>query len=87
MRRDKLSVIIDILDVANSGEGVKPTHILYRANLSYKLLTQYINMLRKKGLVKETDINGKKHIKITDKGKLFLSEARKMKRFMESFGL
>ena len=87
MRRDKLSVIIDILDVANSREGAKPTHILYKANLSHKLLTHYISLLKKKGLVEEININGKRHIKITDKGRAFLSEAIKMKRFMESFGL
>ena len=87
MRRDKLSVIIDILEVASAREGAKPTHILYKANLSHKLLTQYIGMLKKKGLVEEIDIDGKKHIKITEKGVLFLSEARKMKSFIESFGL
>jgi len=78
-------MILSVLEAIQSGGGrAKPTHVLYKANLSHKLMKRYIKELKDRGFVVEED---DKSIMLTDDGKKFLSELRKMKRFMESFGL
>lgn len=39
--RNKLQIIAEILEIAR--DGAKKTHIMYRANLSYKLVCKYLN--------------------------------------------
>jgi predicted transcriptional regulator len=83
-RRDRIDMIASILEaIEGEGRSAKPTHILYKANLSHKLMKGYLNELRERGF-----INGdSSHIMLTETGKKFLSELRKMKRFIDSFGL
>ncbi len=90
-RRTRIDIINDILRaIKEKGGLIKPTHLLYKANLSYQLLTEYVDELKKKGLVEEI-ISGKKtkkkEIRLTDKGYYFLEEYQRMKEFQESFGL
>jgi len=87
-RRDRIDVIYDIL-TAIEGEGgsIKPTHLLYKSNLSYKLLSSYMAELMRRGVIREELVKRKKVIVLTEDGKKFISELRKMKRFLESFGL
>jgi predicted transcriptional regulator len=44
-----LDIVADILLVAS--QGAKKTQIMYKANLSYKLLTKYLNEIRRAYLV------------------------------------
>lgn len=87
-----MDVIYDILnEIQKSQKGIKLTHLLYKSNLSYKLLQSYIKELTEKDMVAEKQVkvrnNVHKSIKLTEKGEKFLTELRKMKRFVESFGL
>ena len=83
-RRDRLDVILSILSaIEREGGKAKPTHVLYKANLSHKLMKQYLKYLEERGVIKVE----KKAILLTDDGIKFLSELRKMKKFIESFGL
>ena len=85
-RRDRIDVIISIMEaIQNEGERAKPTHVLYKANLSHRLMKRYIQELKSKGFVIEN--NDDKSLMLTKNGIKFLSELRKMKRFIESFGL
>ena len=60
-KRDRLRVIFDILDVIREkGETIKPTHILYKSNLSHQMMQQYLNELIGKGFLIE---------RVTEKGK------------------
>ncbi len=84
-RRDRIDVIISILKaIEYEKKGAKPTHVLYKSNLSHKLLKQYLIDLKKRNAIVETD---DKLILLTEKGRKFLRELKKMKRFIESFGL
>ncbi|MFP4524320.1 MAG: winged helix-turn-helix domain-containing protein, partial [Candidatus Woesearchaeota archaeon] len=68
----------------------KPTHLLYKANLSYQLLNEYLEELKGKGLVEEEEVGKKKtkkEILLTEKGYEFLEQYERMKAFQESFGL
>ena len=53
-KRDRLEIIKDILRAINDkGQSVKPTHIMYRANLSHQMLNLYTNDLLKRKLIAE----------------------------------
>lgn len=66
--RTKLQIIADMLFAA--GKGSKKTHIMYGANLSYKLVCQYLQELLGCGLVKHE--NGE--YLVTDKGTEFITK-------------
>jgi len=68
--RSRLEIVRDILLVADDAgdSGSKKTHIMYGANLSYKLLTRYLDDVLDAGLVCE---KGSCYL-ITGKGKEFL---------------
>jgi predicted transcriptional regulator len=93
-RRSRLELIFDILlAIQNKGGKIKPTHLMYKSNLSHKLLNQYLEELMGKALVEmEEEYHRKrkstsKIIVLTDKGSEFLAEFRRMRQFTEAFGL
>jgi predicted transcriptional regulator len=49
MRRDRLRIILDILDICNS--GANKTKIVYQANLNFKAANIYIDILMNEGLL------------------------------------
>ena len=49
--RDSLTIIADILRFANS--GTNKTKIMYSANLSFKVLEKYLNIVMSSGLLKK----------------------------------
>lgn len=88
MRRNKIEIINDILtSIQNKNGKIKPTHLLYQSNLSYKKMKEYIDELIKKEMMKENKVEKNKYYAITDKGLKFVSEFKKMREFTESFGL
>jgi predicted transcriptional regulator len=45
-KRDRLQVIYDILKVIKEKNGrIKPTHILYKSNLSHQMMDEYLREL------------------------------------------
>jgi len=69
--RSRLEIIADVLCVVNDNDGARKTRIMYQANLSYKLLTQYLNDVVEAGLVTfATD----DCYMLTQKGKEFLTK-------------
>ena len=67
--RNRLDIIADVLEVTKA--GVRKTRIMYGANLSYTLLTRYLNDVIVMGLVRRDDGN---IFKLTEKGSMFLKE-------------
>ena len=49
MKRNDLDICVDILQVAR--KGAKKTHIVYKANLNFKIVRKYINRLIKTGML------------------------------------
>lgn len=92
-RRSRLELVFDILQaIQNKGGKIKPTHLMYKSNLSHKLLSSYLDELIAKEMIKIVEVEGKKKkiskvVSITDKGFNFLAEFRKMREFTEAFGL
>ena len=85
-KRESLQVIHDILKAIQIGK-TKPTHIMYKANLSHQMLEQYLTELTSKALVTEqTNPKGRTYT-LTDKGKGYIKEYKLITGFMESYGL
>ena len=86
-RRGKLEIIADMLRSIKSKEGkIKPTHLLYKSNLSHTKLKEYVNILLEKGMVEEQIVKGKKMILMKEDGYKFLLEFDRIKEFSDSFG-
>ena len=87
-RRDKLEIVNDILlAIQNKGGTIKPTHLLYKSNLSHKKMMEYLADLMEKQMVSETQEKGKKMFAINQEGFNFIKEYKNIKEFSESFGL
>ena len=88
MRRGRIDIIYDILKyIQDKGGKIKPTHLLYKSNLSHKRLKLYLDELKEKQLVEEVKVKGKKMIAITDQGLDFFKNYKRIKEFTEAFGL
>ncbi len=86
-RRNRIEVIYDILNSIREKGRLKPTHILYKANLSHKKMTNYLEELESKEMLKKREEHGKMFYLLTEKGFKFLMEYSKIKEFEKSFGL
>ena len=69
-RRDRLYIIAEILVIARD-RSLK-TQIMYRANLSFAQLNEYLNFLMKRELLKRNMENGKTFYRTTAKGVKYL---------------
>lgn len=87
-RRSQLQIYADILRLIQKRGGlVKPTHILYGANLSHARLTKHLKWLTGQGFISEDRSTGHKLYKLTPKGKAFLNEFKKIEDFSSAFGV
>jgi|TARA_B100001964_G_C14232168_1_gene600574 predicted transcriptional regulator len=88
MRRGKIEIIADILkSIREKGGKIKPTHLLYKSNLSHAKLKEYANMLLEKGMIEERLVKDKKMFFMKEQGHKFLLEFERIKEFSDSFGL
>lgn len=87
-RRDRLLIIKDILEaIRDRGGRIKPTHLLYKSNLSHDSMKRYLEELIEKRFVIEIEEKGGKLFTITDKGLKFLQQYQQIKEFTDSFGV
>ncbi|HLD12616.1 MAG TPA: winged helix-turn-helix domain-containing protein [Candidatus Nanoarchaeia archaeon] len=87
-KRDKIEIVYDILSaVEKKGGKIKPTHLLYKANLSHQRMKKYLAELLEKGLLTEENDNANRWYTLTEKGAQFIAEYTRIRKFTESFGL
>jgi predicted transcriptional regulator len=88
-KRERVELIHDILEtVQNHGGKIKPTHLLYKANLSYSALQRYVEGLISSGLLIEQELQqGSRLYALTDRGKAFLDQYAKFRTLSDSFGI
>ncbi|MEM3580528.1 MAG: winged helix-turn-helix domain-containing protein [Candidatus Bathyarchaeia archaeon] len=81
--RGSLDIIADILE-ASKGKTRK-TYLMYRCNLSFRQLKNYLNLLLKRGLLKaiEDNSNNTSLFRITEKGERFLETYKGLVGLME----
>lgn len=87
VKRNRLEVTRDILEILQKNRQVRITHLIYKANLSNNSIKPYMEYLLKNGFMEEVTDRDKRFFKITSKGNEFLIEFSKIKIFSESFGL
>jgi predicted transcriptional regulator len=84
-RRDKLKIYGDLLSVLYSEantEKIVLTRIQTRINVPFDRLKNYILELNDLGLIQD-----EKTLKLTEKGKQYLSEYEKVLEFMKRMGI
>ena len=87
-RRGRLEIIADILrSIQSKGGKIKPTHLLYKSNLSHAKLKEYLGVLLEKGMIEEQEVKGRKMFFMKTPGHKFLLEFDRIKEFSDSFGL
>jgi len=64
-------------------DGVLKTQIMYRANLSFAQLNEYLNLLVKIDLLKVARIDGRKIYKTTEKGLSYLERYREILQLLD----
>ncbi len=86
-QRSVLRINLDILNAVKDEGDAKPTHILYKANLSHERLVKYLDDLTGKGLIEMRQEGDARTYRITPKGVGFLIEMRRAEAFVQGFGL
>jgi predicted transcriptional regulator len=87
-KRERLKIIEDmLLSIQEKNGGIKPTHLMYKSNLSHTQMKSYLEELIDNSLVEKINKKNYEYIIITDKGLDFLTKIREMNEFDKSFGL
>ena len=87
-KRDRLQIIRDILKaIQDKNNRIKPTHILYKSNLSHQMMEEYLKELMSKGFVVENVSKEGKTYSLTQKGFDYLNQYKLIADFTDSFGL
>ncbi len=79
--RGKIQIMGDIMGLATA--GIKKTHIMYRANLSYEQVHLYLGELIEKRLVDQEVRSDGVVYRTTEKGREFLLYYRRISEFLE----
>jgi predicted transcriptional regulator len=69
IKRDKLDIMLRILEVANV--PVKKTHILYQAGINFYQLSKYLDLLLRTGMLEQIE---DQHVtfRTTEKGRILM---------------
>ena len=86
-QRSVLRINLDILNAVSDEGEAKPTHILYKANLSHERMVRYLDELTLKGLLETKQDGESRTYSLTPKGVSFLLEMRRAETFVQGFGL
>ena len=55
-KRDRSHVILDmLLSIQEKGGEIKPTHLMYKANLAHKQMKSYLEELTEKNFIKNRE--------------------------------
>ncbi len=73
--------------IQEKGGRIKPTHLLYKSNLSHNRMNSYLDYLKNKELVVENTVKNKKVFQLTDKGFSFIENYKKVREFSDAFGI
>ncbi len=86
--RSRIRIIADILRIlGDSDVGLKVSELVRKSNVPYVRLTDILDELIKKGMIKQMDSEEGQIYIITEKGIKFLKEYEKFSKFAESFGI
>ncbi len=81
-RRDKLCIIAEILEIAK--DGTLKTQIMYKANLSFAQLNEYLKFMLKIQLIKKISEHNKEIYIATEKGLDFLQRQSELTELLKT---
>jgi predicted transcriptional regulator len=81
-RRDRLYIIAEILKIAE--DGSLKTQIMYKANLSFAQLNEYLSFLTRMELLKIHKEERKKIYRTTDKGEEYLDRYEEISHLLRT---
>ena len=81
-RRDKLYIIAEVLEITK--EGSLKTQVMYRANLSFTQLNDYLSFMLKINLLEKIVQNDKEIYKATEKGMDFLQRYHEITELLKT---
>jgi len=77
-RRGEVQILTDVLSI--SLNGVRVTHLMYRANLSYSTLRRYLVAMLNQGLIGNVrNSDGSVVYRTTEKGRLLLDRLKEVR--------
>jgi predicted transcriptional regulator len=79
--RGRIQILGDVLALATS--GIKKTHIMYRANLSYEQVHLYLEELIGRALIAQDVSSDGVVYRITERGREFLLYYTRLTEFLE----
>ncbi len=87
-KRSRLDIIADMLSsIQDKGGEIKPTHLMYKSNLSHEQMKTYLDELVRKELIGKIRKDSYEYIIITERGNHFLEKIREMREFEDTFGI
>ena len=75
-RRDRLKIMAEIME-ASKGSQLK-TRIMYRVNLSFSQVNEYLSFLTEMGFLKVNEVKGQKFYETTTKGERYIDNYMEM---------
>lgn len=78
-----MEVKIDIMQAISEGAG-RPTHIMYRSNLSWSVMQNFIHSMEIQGLVVTKDSEGRKSYVLTEKGQRVLQTYTSVRKQLDT---
>lgn len=86
-KRGRIEIIRDMLEAVNRKGGViKPTHLMYKANLSHNQMKSYLEELIGKGLMEKQKQKRSEKITLTKSGYIFLRKLNEIESFERALG-
>jgi predicted transcriptional regulator len=80
-RRGEAQILIELLMICMN--GVRLTHLMYRANLGYSTLRKYLLAMTNQGLITKTSTgNGSRVYYTTQKGRMILKDLNHVKDYL-----
>ncbi|RMD67193.1 hypothetical protein D6817_02180 [Candidatus Pacearchaeota archaeon] len=87
-KRNRIDIIEDILTSIKNKGRIRPTHVMYKSNLSHRQMKSYLEELLEKNFIRKVEgKSNNNYLTITETGIKFLEKIREMKEFEEAFGL
>jgi len=83
MRRAKLEMYIDILQVLAWRGPLKLTHVMYKANVNCSVLKEHLDFLIRYGLVEERTVEKKRIVyAVTQRGRIVIKHFGELKQVL-----
>ncbi|HEY3420929.1 MAG TPA: winged helix-turn-helix domain-containing protein [Methanomassiliicoccales archaeon] len=85
--RSRSRIFADILRSIEVGENLKITHLLHSANVPHDRLVKYLAQMEKSNLIARSGDGEGTAYTITQKGRMYLVEFKKLEEFSSIFGV